>query len=106
MLILTRRPGQTVKIGSAGEIEVVVLGVKGNQVRIGFKAPDGVPVHREEIFDRILAQRPKARDANGNTLETFVARGRNAQAAVDAFCIRQDLEENSDIDPFRSGGNK
>ncbi|MBK7250636.1 MAG: carbon storage regulator CsrA [Gammaproteobacteria bacterium] len=51
MLILTRRVGETVMIGS--EVTVTVLGVKGNQVRIGINAPKDVAVHREEIFDRI-----------------------------------------------------
>ena len=51
MLILTRRPNETLMIGS--EITVTVLGVKGNQVRIGVNAPKNVPVHREEIFERI-----------------------------------------------------
>jgi carbon storage regulator len=47
MLILTRRPGESIRIGP--DIEVVVLGVKGNQVRIGVKAPKDVIVDREEI---------------------------------------------------------
>ncbi|HTV77180.1 MAG TPA: carbon storage regulator CsrA [Steroidobacteraceae bacterium] len=51
MLILTRRVGETVMIGE--EVTVVVLGVKGNQVRMGITAPRTVAVHREEIFDRI-----------------------------------------------------
>jgi carbon storage regulator len=51
MLILTRRVGETVMIGN--EVTVVVLGVKGNQVRMGINAPRTVAVHREEIFDRI-----------------------------------------------------
>ncbi len=51
MLILTRRVGETLMIGD--EIEVTVLGVKGNQVRVGVKAPKDVSVHREEIYDRI-----------------------------------------------------
>ena len=51
MLILTRRVGETVMIGS--EVTVTVLGVKGNQVRIGINAPKNVAVHREEIFERI-----------------------------------------------------
>ena len=51
MLILTRRVGETVMIGD--DVTVTVLGVKGNQVRIGVNAPKNVAVHREEIFERI-----------------------------------------------------
>ncbi|KRV02464.1 carbon storage regulator [Pseudomonas aeruginosa] len=51
MLILTRRPGETLKIGE--DIEVCILGVTGNQVRLGTKAPQAVEVHREEIYRRI-----------------------------------------------------
>lgn len=51
MLILTRRVGETVMIGD--DVAVTVLGVKGNQVRIGVNAPKDVAVHREEIYERI-----------------------------------------------------
>lgn len=51
MLILTRRVGEAVMIGN--EVTITVLGVKGNQVRIGINAPKDVAVHREEIFERI-----------------------------------------------------
>lgn len=54
MLILTRRIGETITIGE--DIAVTVLGVKGNQVRLGMSAPAEVPVHREEIFQRIERQ--------------------------------------------------
>jgi len=51
MLILTRRIGETLKIGD--NIQVTILGVKGNQVRVGIAAPKSVPVHRQEIYDRV-----------------------------------------------------
>ena len=51
MLILTRRVGETLMIGDS--VSVTVLGVKGNQVRIGVDAPKDISVHREEIFNRI-----------------------------------------------------
>ena len=51
MLILTRRAGESLMIGE--DVSITVLGVKGNQVRIGIDAPKEVAVHREEIYDRI-----------------------------------------------------
>lgn len=58
MLILTRRVGETVCIGT--DVTVTVLGVKGNQVRIGINAPKSVPVHREEIYEKIQAEQRAA----------------------------------------------
>ena len=63
MLILTRRIGETLMVGD--EVTVTVLGVKGNQVRIGVNAPKEVAVHREEIYQRI--QREKEEQHNKST---------------------------------------
>ncbi len=60
MLILTRRVGETLMVGD--DVTVTVLGVKGNQVRIGVNAPKDVSVHREEIYQRI--QREKSQDSD------------------------------------------
>jgi len=61
MLILTRRVGETIVIGD--DVKITVLGVKGNQVRIGVNAPKTVSVHREEIFNRIQQEQ------GGQTIE-------------------------------------
>jgi carbon storage regulator len=55
MLILTRRVGETLMIGD--EVTVTVLGVKGNQIRLGINAPKSVAVHREEIYARVVQER-------------------------------------------------
>jgi carbon storage regulator len=59
MLILTRRVGETIIIGELGpeQARVTVLGVKGNQVRIGLKVDRAIPVHREEVYERIKLER-------------------------------------------------
>jgi len=62
MLILTRKVGESLVIGD--DVSVIVLGVKGNQVRIGVDAPKSVSVHREEIYKRIQG------DVDGNTAES------------------------------------
>ncbi len=67
MLILTRRVGETVMIGN--DVTVTVLGVKGNQVRIGINAPKNVAVHREEIYERIKREQQQG-EAQGESRQT------------------------------------
>ena len=62
MLILTRKIGETVRIGE--DIVVTVLGIKGNQVRVGIGAPRDVEVHREEVYERIAAERRETDPSN------------------------------------------
>ncbi|MFO1372541.1 MAG: carbon storage regulator CsrA [Candidatus Competibacteraceae bacterium] len=63
MLILTRRVGETLMIGD--EVTVTVLGVKGNQVRIGVNAPKDIAVHREEIYERIKREQDGSMPGQG-----------------------------------------
>lgn len=55
MLILTRRVGETIRIND--DISIQVLGICGQQVRLGITAPADVAIHREEVYERIQAQR-------------------------------------------------
>ena len=68
MLILTRRVGETVMIGD--EVTITVLGVKGNQVRVGINAPKSVAVHREEIYERIKREQEGTSDGEATDPES------------------------------------
>jgi len=72
MLILTRRVGETVMIGD--DVTITVLGVKGNQVRVGINAPKHVAVHREEIYERIK------REQHSDEVDNNPTRGVGARA--------------------------
>ena len=61
MLILTRRPGETIKIGD--NIEVTVLGVQGSLTKIGINAPREIEVHREEVYRRIQLERAQSQES-------------------------------------------
>lgn len=67
MLILTRRIGETLIIGD--DVNITVLGVKGNQVRLGINAPKDVSVHREEIYLRIQQEKEAGESGTGDSNE-------------------------------------
>ena len=69
MLILTRRINETLNIGD--DVQVTVLGIKGNQVRIGINAPRDVPVHREEIYQRIKREERNASGEGGENGDDY-----------------------------------
>lgn len=83
MLILTRRVGETLKVGN--DVDVTVLGVKGNQIRIGIKAPKTVAVHREEIFERIRREAELAARSNQSKAPSISKdTSKDAEATVEA----------------------
>jgi carbon storage regulator len=74
MLILTRRVGETVRVGD--DVTITILGVKGNQVRVGISAPKSVAVHREEIYERIKnAPRDESDDGSKRDAAHYVPAG-------------------------------
>ena len=65
MLILTRKEGESIKIGD--DVTVRVLGVNGNQIRVGVAAPKSVAVHREEVYERIKLEQESNATGSGET---------------------------------------
>jgi carbon storage regulator len=79
MLILTRRVGETVMIGD--DVTITVLGVKGNQVRVGINAPKHVAVHREEIYERIKREQQGGGSDGGSPDDSDKTPEKSAQFA-------------------------
>lgn len=73
MLVLTRKLGEGIVIGD--KIRVVIVEVKGKQVKLGIEAPPGVPVHREEVLARIMSENKNAADLHPERLEDILTRG-------------------------------
>jgi carbon storage regulator len=80
MLILTRRVGETVMIGD--DVTITVLGVKGNQVRVGINAPKNVAVHREEIYERIKREQQSDAAERSDSADTPPDQSAKRYAAV------------------------
>ena len=60
MLVLSRRNNENIVIGNNGDIVIRILGIQGNQVKLGFEAPQETPIYREEIYQKILNEREAA----------------------------------------------
>lgn len=81
MLILTRRANEAIKIGD--NVTISVLAIRGNQVRLGIEAPREVSVHRQEIFDRIQAEKNSDEEGSVESLEDDPAQETSASGDDD-----------------------
>jgi carbon storage regulator (csrA) len=79
MLVLTRKPDQSIMVGD--EIEITILEVRGEQVRVGIRAPRNVSVHRKEVFDQILQANLDASEAPNVSLPDLEALRNPGQTA-------------------------
>lgn len=77
MLVLTRKPGESIRIGS--DLRITLVSSSGTQARIAISAPDEVPIHREEVYQRIVQANREAANAAGSGIES---RGSPAEAGA------------------------
>jgi carbon storage regulator len=72
MLVLSRKIGESVIIQS--NIKITVLEISGNQIKLGFEAPDDVPIYRQEVYERIVSENKSAVEIDRNSLKKFVSK--------------------------------
>jgi carbon storage regulator len=72
MLVLSRKIGESVIIQN--NIKITVLEISGNQIKLGFEAPDDVPIYRQEIYERIVSENKSAVEIDRNSLKKFVSK--------------------------------
>lgn len=98
MLILTRKPNEVIRIGD--DVIVTVLGVSGQQVRLGIAAPEGVAVHRQEIYDRIQAEKAQAASVDKDRVNQIAREGENVNQEAE-FCIDDHIQMAADAKRYR-----
>jgi carbon storage regulator len=72
MLVLSRKIGESVIIQN--NIKITVLEISGNQIKLGFEAPDDVPIYRQEVYERIVSENKSAVEIDRNSLKKFVSK--------------------------------